>query len=234
MGCWVHGVLGALCAVCAGCWVRGVHGLLGAWGAGCVGCRVLGRGKAHSSTVWPCHPCGDAGGHGAVTGLTGHQPTVRADGARRAHHSPRHAGGRWLFGDGHTSPVGRLAPTGHPQPRLTAQPRHPPPCLPYEAAPCAEAGDGTSITGETRCQHRPGAAALPNQRKAPAGAAQPQPQRQEHPTGLGAGTRVPPEHPNPLHAAAVIAVMAVAADDPGDTLLAAQPAAAPGAPRRGR
>lgn len=96
MGCQVCGVLGMQGAGCMGCWVRiaqykscWVCLVLSAWGAGCTACRVLGvqgarvagcvgcwvcgvlgQGKEYSSTVWPCHPCGDAGGHGAVAGLT--------------------------------------------------------------------------------------------------------------------------------------------------------------------
>lgn len=163
MGCWMHCMQGAGCAGCTGCWVRGV---LGVWGAGARE-GVQQHGVA-LPPLWGCWGTRRSGG------ADGHQLAARADGARRAHRSPRHAGGRWLFGDGHTSPARCPAPNRHPQPQLTAQVQHPPPCHPYQVAPRAEPGDGTSIARETRCQHRPGAAALPKQRKAPAGAVQPQ------------------------------------------------------------
>lgn len=38
------------------CGVPHLWGALGAWG-----CRALWQGKAHSSTLWLCHPYGDTG-----------------------------------------------------------------------------------------------------------------------------------------------------------------------------
>lgn len=129
MGCWVrcgvHGVLGALCAVC------------GVWGAG------VKEGTQQHGVALP--PRGDAGGHSTVAGLMGHQPAARMDGEHRANRSPRHNGGRWLFGDSHRSRTGQLARTRHPRPQLMAQPWHPPPCLPYEVAPGTAPGQAPSL-----------------------------------------------------------------------------------------
>lgn len=94
----------------AGCRVRRVMVVLGAHVAGCVGRWCEGRHAA--ARCGRATPHGDTGGHGAVAGLTGHQPAVR----RTGHAEPIavDGGGRWLFGDGHTSPPG--CPRSHQTP----------------------------------------------------------------------------------------------------------------------